>query len=171
MARFVAFLRGVSPMNLSMAALKRCLEAAGFTDVKTVLSSGNAAFTTSSRSPAAITRTIEAAMTKELGRTFHVIVRAQDELAALLESDPYAGFKLPPNAKRVVTFSRAEMKPKKSLPLALDTARILTAKGCEAFSAYVPSPQGPVFMKLIETTFGSDVTTRTWETVKKCAKA
>ena len=44
MPRFVAFLRGVSPMNLKMTDLKQCLEAAGFTEVKTILSSGNVAF-------------------------------------------------------------------------------------------------------------------------------
>ena len=38
------------------------------------------------------------------------------------------------------------------------------------FSAYVPSPRGPVFMALIEKTFGKEVTTRTWETVEKVAK-
>jgi hypothetical protein len=32
-------------------------------------------------------------------------------------------------------------------------------------------PKGPVFMELIKANFGSDVTTRTWDTVKKCAKA
>jgi len=158
-------------MNLSMADLKRCLETAGFTEVKTVLSSGNAAFTAPGKSPAAVAKIVESAMAKQLGRTFHTIVRPQAELEVLLESDPYAGFKLPPNAKRVVTFCRTAMQPRKPLPVALDTARVLTAKGAEAFSVYVPSPQGPVFMKLIETTFGSDVTTRTWETVKKCAKA
>lgn len=158
-------------MNLSMADLKRCLESAGFTDVKTVLASGNVAFTSSDRSTAKVTKAIEAAMAKKLGRSFHTIVRPQDELAALVESDPYAVFKLAPGAKRVVTFSRTAMQPKKALPLALDTAKILVAKGCEAFSVYVPSPQGPVFMRLIEATFGTDVTTRTWETVKKCAKA
>jgi uncharacterized protein (DUF1697 family) len=158
-------------MNLAMAELKRCLESAGFSDVKTVLASGNAAFTSSEKSTTKVTKAIEDAMAKKLGRSFHTIVRPQDELGALVESDPYAAFKLAPGAKRVVTFSRTAMKPKKPLPLALDTAKILTAKGCEAFSAYVPSPQGPVFMKLIEATFGKDVTTRTWETVKKCAKA
>jgi uncharacterized protein (DUF1697 family) len=171
MARFVAFLRGVSPMNLSMADLKRCLESAGFTAVKTVLSSGNAAFTWSGKSTADVTKTIEAAMTKRLGRTFHTIVRRQDELVALVATDPFAGFRVPAGAKRVVTFSRTTLQPKQPLPVAQDTARILTAKGCEAFTAYVPSPQGPVFMKLIEATFGTDVTTRTWDTVKKCAKA
>ena len=50
MTRYVAFLRGVSPMNCKMPALKRCFEAAGFTDVKTILSSGNVAFTAALRS-------------------------------------------------------------------------------------------------------------------------
>ena len=50
-------------------------------------------------------------------------------------------------------------------------ARILGINGREIFTAYVPSPRGPVFMALIEKTFGKDVTTRTWDTVKKCAAA
>ncbi len=40
MTRYVAFLRGISPMNLKMPELKRCFESAGFTEVKTLLSSG-----------------------------------------------------------------------------------------------------------------------------------
>jgi hypothetical protein len=31
----------------------------------------------------------------------------------------------------------------------------------------VPSPRGAVFMGLIERTFGKDVTTRTWDTIRK----
>ena len=44
-------------------------------------------------------------------------------------------------------------------------------KNQEIFSAYVPGPKGPVFMALIEKTFGTDLTTRTWDTVRKCAAA
>jgi uncharacterized protein (DUF1697 family) len=158
-------------MNLSMPDLKRCMEAAGFTDVTTLLSSGNVAFTTQRRSLLAITNTIDRVMTKQLGRTFHTIVRAQDDLRRLLASDPYQRFKIPAQAKRVVTFSRSPLKPKQPIPFERDGAHILAAIGREAFVAYVPSPQGPVFMRLIETTFGQDVTTRTWDTVVKCAKA
>jgi hypothetical protein len=43
--------------------------------------------------------------------------------------------------------------------------------GREVFTAYVPSPRGPVFMTLIEKTFGRNVTTRTWDTVRKGAAA
>jgi hypothetical protein len=43
-------------------------------------------------------------------------------------------------------------------------------RGREAFTAYERSTEGPVFMKLIEETFGKDVTTRTWDSVAKVAK-
>ncbi len=44
MPRYAAFLRGVSPMNAKMPELRKAFEAAGFTEVKTVLSSGNVVF-------------------------------------------------------------------------------------------------------------------------------
>jgi Uncharacterized protein conserved in bacteria len=154
-----------------MSDLKRCLEIAGYTDVKTVLSSGNVVFDSGSRSLAAIERQIEAALTKHLGRSFYTIVRSVKHLNDLIEADPYADFDLPAEAKRIVTFARKLPSPKSPLPVERDGAQILAAGSREAFSAYVPGPRGAVFMELIKATFGSEVTTRTWETVKKCAKA
>jgi uncharacterized protein (DUF1697 family) len=157
-------------MNLKMADFRRCLETAGYNNVKTVLSSGNAAFDFSSKSASVIERQIEAAFTEPLGRSFYTIVRSVKELQDLIESDPYSRFDLPINAKRVVTFARALPRLKSRLPIERDGAQILAARDREAFSAYVPGPKGAVFMELIKANFGSDVTTRTWDTVKKCAK-
>ena len=171
MPRYVAFLRGVSPANLKMPDLKRCLETAGCTKVKTVLSSGNVAFDCASGSVTAIERRIEAALTKQLGRSFYTIVGPVDELNNLIETDSYGAFDLPTAAKKIVTFARKLPSLKLPLPIESDGAQILAAGSREAFSAYVPSPRGPVFMELIKATFGSEVTTRTWESVKKCAKA
>lgn len=171
MPRYVAFLRGVSPMNLKMPDLKQCFETAGFTDVATVLSSGNAVFTARAASEAALERKAEKAMAKQLGRTFHTIVRPASALRELLDANPYAAFRLPANAKRVITFLREPHETKLSLPLKLDSARILAMNGREIFTAYVPTPRGPVFMRLIEKTFGTSVTTRTWDTVNRCAGA
>ena len=171
MARYVAFLRGVSPANLKMSDLKRCLESAGFTNVRTILSSGNAAFDSPSRSSAAVERQIEAAMAKQLDRSFYTIVRSGEALQEIIDADPFAAFKLPAEAKRVVTFARKLPRPTQSLPVERDGAMILAAGDREAFSAYVPGPRGPVFMELIQAAFGTDVTTRTWETVRKCAQA
>jgi uncharacterized protein (DUF1697 family) len=171
MTRYVAFLRGVSPMNAKMPELKRSFEAAGFTDVKTLLSSGNVVFSARAAAASTLERKAEAAMAKALGRTFQTIVRSASALHELLEVDPYAALRLPANAKRVVTFLREPPKAKLSLPLETDGAQIVAMNRGEVFSAYVPGPRGPVFMTLIEKTFGTDVTTRTWETVKKCAAA
>ena len=43
-------------------------------------------------------------------------------------------------------------------------------KGSEIFTAYLPTPKGPVFMSLIEKTLGKDQTTRTWDTIAKVAR-
>jgi uncharacterized protein (DUF1697 family) len=171
MPRYVAFLRGVSPMNAKMPELKRSFEGAGFTDVKTVLSSGNVVFSARAATEAALERRAEAAMEKRLGQAFSTIVRPTTALSKLLEADPFAAFRLPANAKRVVTFLRKPPTSELSLPIELDGARILATSGREVFTAYVPGPRGPVFMTLIEKTFGRNVTTRTWDTVKKCAAA
>ncbi len=167
--RYAAFLRGVSPMNAKMPDLKRSFEAAGFTDVTTLLSSGNVVFSAREATEAAIARKAERAMAETLGRTFLTIVRSLDALRDILASDPYAAFTLPPGSKRVVTFLRDAHRSKLSLPIELDGARILCVKDCEVFSAYVVGPRGPVFMTLIEKTFGEAVTTRTWDTVRKAS--
>jgi uncharacterized protein (DUF1697 family) len=154
-----------------MPELKRCFEEAGFSDVKTVLSSGNVIFDARSAPERSLERKAESAMQDLLGRSFYTIVRPVTALSALLETDPYADFDLPPDAKRVVSFLREPQEPKVSLPLESDGARILGMSGREVFTAYVPGAKGPVFMVLIEKAFGTEVTTRTWETVRKCAKA
>jgi uncharacterized protein (DUF1697 family) len=170
MKRYAAFLRGVSPTNAKMPELKRAFEAAGFTEVRTLLGSGNVLFAAPAASTVSLQRQAEAAMAEELGKEFLTIVRSIDDLRKLLASDPFEAFRLPSAAKRVVTFLRAKPRTGLALPIELDDARILAVKGSEVFSAYVPGPKGPIFMTLIERTFGKEVTTRTWQTVVKVAR-
>ena len=158
-------------MNAKMPALKRCFEAAGFTDVKTVLSSGNVVFGAPSTAERLLEAKAEKAMTKALGRTFPTIVRSIDTLRAMLDANPYAAFRLPDGSKRVVTFLREVPKSKPRLPIEQDGARLLCLEGTELYTAYVRSPRGPVFMVLIEKTFGKEVTTRTWDTIQKVVNA
>jgi uncharacterized protein (DUF1697 family) len=171
MKRFAVFLRGVSPMNCKMQELAKAFAAAGFTDVKTVLSSGNVVFTASG-AERSIQKKAEAAMGDHLGKSFAAFVRPLDELQSLLEADPYAVFKLKPGAKRVITFLGTQPKEAPKLPIEIDGAKILSLLGRELLSAYVPGPKGPVFMTLIESNFGKVVTTRSWDTLRKvCAVA
>lgn len=169
--RYAAFLRGVSPTNAKMPELKKAFESAGFAEVRTVLSSGNVVFVAAAGPEAELERQAETAMQARLGKAFPAIVREVAALQRLLASDPFTELQLERDAKRVVTFLRREPKERLDLPIARDGASILRVEGREVFSAYVPSPLGPVFMTLIEKTFGRDVTTRTWDTLAKVVKA
>ena len=171
MPRFVAFLRGVSPMNAKMPALRAAFEAAGFTRVRTVLASGNVVFDTDETEEAVIERRAEAAMAREMGRSFFTIVRPVARLLVILSDPPFEAHGIPPHAKRVVSFLRASQVPRVPLPLAQDLASVFLCTGGEVFTAYVPTDNGPVFMNLIERAFGTELTTRTWDTVARCAAA
>jgi uncharacterized protein (DUF1697 family) len=171
MPRYAAFLRGVSPMNARMPEVKKAFEAAGFTNVKTLLSSGNVVFDSRTSSTSALARKAQAAMRETLGREFLTIVRPIDALREMLASDPFKGIRIERAAKRIVTFVNKPPKSELNLPIERDGARILRFQGGAVFSVYSPTPKGPVFMTLIERAFGKEQTTRTWQTLEKVVSA
>lgn len=171
MPRYVAFLRGVSPLNARMHELKRAFEVAGFGRVRTVLSSGNVVFDAPSTDDRILERLAEEAMSKTVQRSFYTIVRDAAYLGRVLEAEPYSSHGVPAHARRVISFLREAREPLVALPLTQDQATVLCRRGREVYTAYVPTDKGPVFMRLIERAFGRDVTTRTIETVARCAAA
>ena len=170
MPRYAAFLRGVSPINAKMPQLRAAFESGGFTDLKTVIASGNVVFTANRSSESSLQRKAEAAMRNHLGREFLTIIRSIDALRELLASDPFNEVRVKPKEKRIVTFLRERPRAKLALPIELHGARILSLRGREIFTAYVPHPKGAIFMGLIERTFGTALTTRSWDTVVKVAR-
>jgi len=91
MARYVALLRGINvggskPMR--MADLRDLLSGLGYTDVATLLQSGNAVFTAGSRSAAAVRRAIEQAIEARFSFTVRVLIRTSEELAATVADNP-----------------------------------------------------------------------------------
>lgn len=171
MRPYAAFLRGVLPTIAKNEDLRRCFEEAGFKDVKTALVSGNVVFHAPRATERSLEKKADAAMQALLGRTFAAFVRPIERLEEILASDPYDGYGLTADHKRVVTFFRDAPDPIPSLPVEQDGARILRVDGREAYTAYVRRPNDAVFMRLIKATFGDEVTTRTWESVMKVARA
>lgn len=169
--RYVAFLRGVSPMNCKMPELKRCFEAAGFCDVKTLLSSGNVAFSAKPEIVPVLESAAEAAMQAHLGKTFQTIVRPSSFLQRLVGREPFVDFQLLANAKPVITFLRRPFEGEIALPIEQAQASIFKLEHTEVFSAYVPNEKGAALGALLEKAFGKAITTRTLETVRKSASA
>jgi hypothetical protein len=84
-----AFLRGVNVggrNKVPMAALRAMLEGLGFGDVRTLLQSGNAVYTTD-RAPERAAREIHEQIEERLGLSIAVLVRTHDELASVVAGD------------------------------------------------------------------------------------
>jgi uncharacterized protein (DUF1697 family) len=172
MTEYVAFLRGINVGGkgaVTMENLKKAFEACGFKDVKTIATSGNVAFS-AAMAEGDVVKKARAALKKRLGRETPVHVRSRDELRKMVQGDPYKGFPIPEDAKRVITFLDASAKTDLKLPHHQDGASILRIKDGVAYSAYLRSPKGAVFMKVLDEAFGKNITTRTWDMINRLVK-
>jgi uncharacterized protein (DUF1697 family) len=172
MTEYVAFLRGINVGGhgaVTMEDLKKVFEGCDFKDVKTIATSGNVAFS-SPMAETSIVKKAEAALQKRLGRETPVHVRSRDELRKMVAADPYKGFEIPKDAKLIITFLDASAKTALKLPHHQDGASILRIKDAVAYSFYVRSPKGSVFMNVLEKAFGKGITTRTWDMINRLVK-
>jgi uncharacterized protein (DUF1697 family) len=90
MTKFAAFLRGVNVggVNLKMAEVADALTDAGFTNVRTVLASGNVLLESSS-GVAAVRKKAEAALRERFGYDAWVLVYDIDTVRAVVDAYPF----------------------------------------------------------------------------------
>jgi uncharacterized protein (DUF1697 family) len=171
---WIALLRGVNvgrAKRVAMADLRSLLEGLGYTDVRTLLNSGNAVFGAPARATAAaLARAIETAMRAKLGVEARVFVLAADTLAELLAAHPLRAFadddaKLlvavlaPDVERRVLDALAARDWVPDGLALGPDAAYLWCASGV------LDSPVSQAFAKAL----GDRATTRNWATMNKLA--
>ena len=90
MAVWLAFLRGINlgKRQVRMAELRACLDAAGFSEIKTVLASGNVRLIAEGKADA-IKAKLEQAIEARFGFAVGVVLRSEAELTAMLEGHPF----------------------------------------------------------------------------------
>jgi uncharacterized protein (DUF1697 family) len=91
MPTYVALLRGInlgSRNKIAMAELRELLGALGHGAVRTHILSGNAIFTSSTRSAARLASEIEGAIERRFHLHVRVLIRTRDELAAIVKANP-----------------------------------------------------------------------------------
>jgi uncharacterized protein (DUF1697 family) len=90
MTDYIALLRGVNVGGITVrsAELKPVFESLGFTGVRTVLASGNVVFTDEGR-PAAIKRTIEAALEERFGYDAWIVLVDRERLVQVIDGFPF----------------------------------------------------------------------------------
>jgi uncharacterized protein (DUF1697 family) len=109
MASHVALLRGINVggrNKVPMAELREVVTSLGHTGVTTYIQSGNVLFTAGG-DPAKLASDLEAAITASFGIESSVVVLSRDDLAGILDRNPYPQ---EPNPKLVhVVFLNAEL--------------------------------------------------------------
>jgi uncharacterized protein (DUF1697 family) len=172
---YAAFLRGINVGGhapIKMADLKVAFENMGFENVRTVLASGNVVFETVKKKPALLAKEIGAGLKKAFEKDIAVAVRGLDDLKKLQSSDPFKGITVTPSTRLYVTFLSEKTRPRTiSIPYSAPEGefRILKATAGEVISA-VDLAKGkgtPEAMLVLEREFGSNLTTRNWNTVLK----
>lgn len=91
MPRFVALLRGVNvgkAKRVPMAEFRELLAGMGYTNVVTLLNSGNAVFRATKGAPAKHAANITAVLAAELSVEVPVVVKSAKELAAIVAENP-----------------------------------------------------------------------------------
>src|SRR6187402_2248804 len=104
---YAVFLRGINVggnKKVPMAQLKATLEGMGFTDVRTLLASGNVILTAKKENISALTKRIAAALEKEFGFTIPVLVREMSRLEEMFASEPFKGITVTKDIRLYVTF-------------------------------------------------------------------
>jgi uncharacterized protein (DUF1697 family) len=89
MARLVALLRGINlgaKRRVGMADLRELMEELGFTEVRTVLQSGNVVFTGAKKD---VQGKLQNALNQRFGFQVDVVIRTLDELQEVSDHDPF----------------------------------------------------------------------------------
>jgi uncharacterized protein (DUF1697 family) len=173
MTQFVALLRGINlgKRRIKMADLRKDFGVWGFSDVQTVLASGNVIFESEERDPAKVQSMIEAGFKDTYDWEVPTCVRRAEEIVELVESDPFANIKMHEKIQRYVTFLNTPADSDLEIPYSsLDgDYRILDLQPGYLVSVLDRSQGRGTLdaMELLGKEFGEGITTRNWNTVLK----
>lgn len=176
MTQYVALLRGISPSNPNMRndKLRSVFEGLNFTNVKTVISSGNVIFETPRKDSKKLEEMIENTILTQLGFASTTIIRSKEQLQVLAVEKPFGEREHTQKTNLTVTFL------KNKLPVEITSFCNTRHEGYEILGMYdwaicsvidLTSAKTPQFMSWIEKQLGKEITTRTWKTVQRILKS
>ena len=182
--RYIALLRGINVGGntmIKMTELKAAFEACGFENVVTYINSGNIAFDAELQKPArskgvrdtesTLAAKIEQVIEKRFDKQIPVMIREQDVIADILESNPYEG-QFESHKHMHVLFLREEM-PAEKLEQLLAAAPEGERYAVFGRELYCHLPKGVIESLLgksfLEKKLKLAVTGRNWRTVEKLA--
>ena len=170
MACYIALLRGINvgtAKRVAMAELRTMVAELGYTDVRTLLNSGNVVFHGRAKPVQAVAEAIEAALHARLGVKARVTVLLKDELDAIVAQCPLGD---KPDGARVQVFMLRQGQERSALAAlaATDWGEEVLALGERA--AYLWCPNGVLESRsaaALGKLLGDATTARNWNTLCK----
>jgi Protein of unknown function (DUF1697) len=171
---YVALLRGIGPGNPNMRneRLRGVFAGLGFGNVRAVLASGNVLFEAPSRAIRAFETRIEAALPQALGFRSTAIIRSRNQLEALVNDDPFRGFKHSDETHLNVTFLKRkprEWQPRRRRGVGYRIVALYEREICSVVD--LTSARTPDLMGRLEKELGKEITTRTYATIGRILRA
>jgi uncharacterized protein (DUF1697 family) len=179
--RYVALLRGINvgkAKRVAMADLRALVEGLGFTEVSTLLNSGNVVFTAGKagggKADLKAASLIETALEKKAGITSRVTVLSAEELEDVIEANPLVGAADDHSRLLVGVAQSAEVVGRLRDIAKQDWSpeRLALGKGAagRGRAIYMWIPTGVIASKLnaaVARALGDSVTSRNWATMLK----
>jgi len=170
--RYLVMPRGINVgtrHRVSMAELRTVLAEQGFSDVATVLQSGNVIVSTESDDPSAVAGAVQCLLSKEFDVNVPCVVRTANQVRAVLERNPLQEVVSDPS-RYLVNFLSEEPNPEVAGAL-LEEDHSPEAIAIEGAEAYVWTPGGVKAMTLsyayLEKRLGVVATARNWNTLER----
>lgn len=171
----VALLRGINvgrARRVAMADLRALIEGLGFSDVRTILNSGNAVFKAMRPRPERVASEIEGAIQQKFGFSVPVVVITASDLHTIIAENPLCQAGQDPS-RFLVAFIAKGGALRKAEPL-LQEQWLPEALAIGRKAAYLWCASGIISSKLVKEFFrvtADAPTTRNWSTVLKLQTA
>ena len=170
--KYVAFLRGINVGGkciMKMAAVRRCLEDAGFKQVTTYIQSGNVIVDTDERTPSVVTRRIEAALSATFAYKAKVVLRSHAQLKGVVAGAPRS-WSQGDHLRRYVAFLRPPVTAKQAVrevPVKDGVDTISAGTGVIYMSTLLTALNKSALTKLVSKPIYQDMTIRNHSTCVK----
>lgn len=174
---YSAFLLGINigpHRRVSMEALKKVCTTMGFTNVRTVLASGNVVFDAPAQPLAVLEGALEAQLQQTFGFDIGVIARPGADLQQMVAASPFNDIPPAKDTHCLVTFYTNPPQAPLSTGLMQGrngrSFRILSISYGAVFSVTEQGTSTPDVMAELTKILGKKITTRNWRTLERLAQ-
>lgn len=174
--KYIAFLRGINVSGhhkVPMAELRKELAKLEFSNIITLLNSGNVIFESTSEDEESLEQSIAEHLEKVFGFQIPVLIRNANDISELINGNPFKNIEVTKDIRLYISFLKEKTGADISLPWSTEDGafRILEIKDRAIVSVVnLTSTQTTKAMEILEKFFGKNITTRNWNTLKRIAE-